>query len=194
MCQRAFTKGSALGGVDASLQWSRGEDGCELVHSRYSKLAWKTSPHMAVHYTVHFLFIYFGWGANVCSVALDISDRKDQRATPQMKLSKWPDSWVPRRTSLARTFLLWSQGNLSTARRKERKGRKKKENHNFPNQRERKRDKTSAAVSLLSMMEWIMNVWRGFGNNGSSHKDPRLLSSPSAQKLISTYNSSVWSH
>lgn len=70
-----------------------------------SQLAWKPLPHLAPHCTALYLFIYLGLGvANVCSVALDISDKKDQRATPQMKLSKWPDSWVPRRTSLACTF------------------------------------------------------------------------------------------
>ena len=61
----------------------------------------------------------------MCSVALDISDRKDQRATPQMKLSKWPDSWVPRRTSLARTFYYdRSETSLQEGRREEEKKRK----------------------------------------------------------------------
>lgn len=101
-------KGISPGGADASLQSRKSKgDGSDLAHSTCRKqptgcerLAWIVSPQC----TALYLFIYFGWGANVCSVALDISDRVDQRATPQMKLSKWPDSWVPRRTSLARTF------------------------------------------------------------------------------------------
>lgn len=127
--------------------------GGELVHSRCSKqpTSLKTSPYLALHCTVQHLFIYLGWGANVCSVALDISDRKDQRATPQMKLSKWPDSWVPRRTSLARTF--YYDRSETSQQEGKREGRKKKENHHLPNQRERKRDKTSGAVSSPSMME-----------------------------------------
>lgn len=56
-------KGISPGGVDASLQLreSKGGGG-ELVHSRCSKqpTSLKTSPHLALHCTVHYLFIYFG--------------------------------------------------------------------------------------------------------------------------------------
>lgn len=146
-------KGISPRGVDASLQWRESKGGgSDLAHSRCSKqpTSLQTSPRLALRCTVQYLFIYFGWGANVCSVALDISDRKDQRATPQMKLSKWPDSWVPRRTSLARTFYY---DRSETSQQEGRRGEEKKENHHPPDQRERRRDKTSAAVSSPSMME-----------------------------------------
>lgn len=98
---KSIYKGIRPGGVDALLQsgWKRSSSRCSKQPTSL-----ETSPQLALQCIVQCLFIYFGWGANVCSVALDISDRKDQRAMPQMKLSKWPDSWVPRRTSLTRTF------------------------------------------------------------------------------------------
>lgn len=134
------------GGVDASLQWreSKGGGG-ELVRGRCSKQA-KSLENLGSALHSSLLIYLFGLGgANICSVALDISDRKDQRATPQMKLSKWPDSWVPRRTSLARTF--YYDRSETSQQVGKREGGKKKENRHLPDQRERKRDKTSAAVS-----------------------------------------------
>lgn len=143
---KSIYKGISPGGVDALLQsgWKRSSSRCSKQPTSL-----ETSPQLALQCTVQYLFIYFGWGANVCSVALDISDRKDQRATPQMKLSKWPDSWVPRRTSLTRTFYY----DRSETSQQEGKRGGKKENHHLPNQSKRKRDKTSAAVSSPSMME-----------------------------------------
>lgn len=146
-------KGISPGGVDASLQLRKSKGGgSDLAHSRCRKqpTSWKPSPRSSPQCTVQYLFIYFGWGANVCSVALDISDREDQRATPQMKLSKWPDSWVPRRTSLARTF--YYDRSETSQQEREREG-KKRETISRLDQSERKRDKTSAAVSSPSMME-----------------------------------------
>lgn len=58
-------KGISPGGVGASLQWRESkEDGGKRVHSRCSKhpTNLKTLPYLAVHYTVHYLFIYLGWG------------------------------------------------------------------------------------------------------------------------------------
>lgn len=59
-------KGISPGGVGASLQWRESkEGGGEPVHSRCSKqpTSLKTLPHLAVHCTVHYLFIYlFGLG------------------------------------------------------------------------------------------------------------------------------------
>lgn len=121
-------KGISPGGADASLQSRKSKgDGSDLAHStcRKQRLAANASPGSPLQCTALYLFIYFGWGANVCSVALDISDREDQRATPQMKLSKWPDSWVPRRTSLARTFY-YDRSETSQQDEGERKGRERK--------------------------------------------------------------------
>ena len=125
--------------------------GGELVHRRCSKqpTSLKTSPYLALLCTVQCLFIYLGWGANVCSVALDISDRKDQRATPQMKLSKWPTVGSRgEHPSLAHFIMIPVKPHS-----KEEREKGKKENHHLPNHRERKRDKTSGAVSSPSMME-----------------------------------------
>lgn len=170
-------KGISPGGVEASLQWreSKGGGG-KLVHSKCSEetTGLKTFPHLTLHGTVNYLFIYLGWGPNICSVALDIGDRKDQRATPQMKLSKWPDSWVPRRTSLSCTFY-YDRSETSQQEGKRVSGGRGVGvgvgvgDHHLPNRREGKRDKTSAAVSSPSMIEWIINVGRGLGNNGWSH-------------------------
>lgn len=150
-------KGISPGGVDASLQWreSKGGGG-ELVHSRCSKqpTSLKTSPQLALHCIVQYLFIYLGWGANVCSVALDISDRKDQRATPQMKLSKWPDSWVPRRTSLARTFYYDRSETSQQEGKRERK--KKKKYHHLPT---REKEKETKRASLYHCRPWWNELW-----------------------------------
>lgn len=74
-----------------------------------------------------------------------------------MKLSKWPDSWVPRRTSLARTFYYdrseTSQQERERGREGEEEKKKKEETVIGFVQSERKRDKTSGAVSSPSMME-----------------------------------------
>lgn len=105
VCQRTCYKGIRPRGVDASLQCCRGgEGGGEQVQSRCGKQPYSSVRTPRSYQRYLFEFFFSERGPNLCSVAFGISDRKDQAATPQMKLSKWPDSWVPRRTSLACTF------------------------------------------------------------------------------------------
>lgn len=109
----------------------------------------KTLPRLAVRCTVHYLFIYlFGLGANVCLVALDISDRKDQRPTPQMKLSKSPDSWVPRRTSLACTFYY---GRCATSQLEGKRDGGKKKRQPSSHQTERKKKRQSVHRCIITV-------------------------------------------
>lgn len=59
-------KGISPGGVEASLQWreSKGGGG-KVVHSKCSEetTGLKTFPHLTLHCTVNYLFIYLGWRA-----------------------------------------------------------------------------------------------------------------------------------
>lgn len=152
---KSIYKGISPGGGDASLQWreSKGGGG-ELVHSACSKqpTSLKTSPYLALHCTVQYLFIYLGWGANVCSVALDISDRKDQRATPQMKLSKWPDSWVPRRTSLARTF--YYDRSETSQQEGKRRGKKRKPSSPQPERKKKRQNERRCIIAVHDGMNY----------------------------------------
>lgn len=70
-------------GVDVLLQWEGCKHcGSDLAHSSSNKQPTSLNNSISIGDAPHCLFIYIGWGANVCSMALDISDRKDQRPTP----------------------------------------------------------------------------------------------------------------
>lgn len=58
-------KGISPGGVYVSLQWRESKGGgTQLVHSwcRKQPTSLKILPFLAVRGTVHYLFIYLGWG------------------------------------------------------------------------------------------------------------------------------------
>lgn len=147
---KSVYKGISPGGVDTLLQsgWKRSSSRCSKQPTSL-----ETSPQLALQCTVQYLFIYFGWGANVCSVALDISDRKDQRATPQMKLSKWPDSWFPRRTSLTRTFYY---DRSETSQQEGKRGGEKKKTIISPT---REKEKETKRAPLYHLRPWWNELW-----------------------------------
>lgn len=170
-------KGISPEAVDASLQWEERKClGSDLAHSRSSQQPTSLKNFTSIGSAVYGLFIYVGWGANVCSEVLDISDRKDQRTTTaKMKPSKWPDSRLLRRTSLSPRFYYDRSQTSQQVKERERERERIAKTSISPT---RERDKTCAAASSPSLMELIMNVWWGLGNNGWSHKHSRLIFSP----------------
>lgn len=129
-------KGISPEAVDASLQWEeRKRRGSDLAHSRSSQQPASLKNFTSIGSAVYRLFIYVGWGANVCSEVLDISDRKDQRpTTAKMKPSKWPDSRLLRRTSLSPRFYY---DRSQTSQQARERGRERSKNLHLPNQRKR---------------------------------------------------------
>lgn len=163
-------KGISPGGVEASLQWreSKGGGG-KVVHSKCSEetTGLKTFPHLTLHCTVNYLFIYLGWRAKYMFNGVGYQwqeGSKSDTTNEAVRVARQPG---PEANIPLLHILLWSQRNLTARRKVSKKGGKRKPSSSQPERR--KRDKTSAAVSLPPMIEWIINVRRGLGNNGWSH-------------------------
>lgn len=108
ICQRYFTKwlaperrGEEVDSVHCCSRGRSNQVAASGFRANSKQLTClKALPYFALHCTL----CLFWSGANVCAAALVISDGKIQRATPQMKLSKWHDSGVSRQTFCFRTF------------------------------------------------------------------------------------------
>lgn len=135
-------KGISPGGVEASLQWreSKGGGG-KVVHSKCSEetTGLKTFPHLTLHCTVNYLFIYLGWRAKYMFNGIGYQwqeGSKSDTTNEAVRVARQPG---PEANIPLLHILLWSQRNLTARRKVSKKGGK--ENHHLPNRREGKETK-----------------------------------------------------
>lgn len=159
-------KGISPEAFDASLQWEECKRrGSDLAHSSSSQQLTSLKNFTSIASAVYRLFIYVGWGANVLyvqrcwiSVTGKIKDRQPQKWSRQS--GPTAGSWGEH-PSLPGFIMITVKPHSKLKRERE---RERKAKTGIPSTRER--DKTCAAASSPSLMELIMNVWWGLGNNG----------------------------